>query len=218
MHQVVPPRFLFRWSFTAKRISKIPASSGRLLNLPDECRLPSLGELDQQKDFAHLRLAWNDAGFGLSVSVEGKSRLPKCAASDLTTSDGIRVWFDTRNTQTVHRATRFCHQFVILPTGTGPKKSNPLVRSLPVLRAREETPLPNWELVQAQSEATQSGYWIDIWFPAEVFTGYDPSTIPRIGFHYLVRDSELGDQTLAVGSEFPYESDPSLWQNVDLES
>lgn len=218
MHQVVPPRFLFRWSFTAKHVAKLPASKGRLLDLPEDCQLPSLGELDQQSDFASLRLAWNDQGFGLSVSVEGKSRLPKCALSDLNTSDGIRVWFDTRNTQTVHRATRFCHHFVILPAGTGAKKTNPLVRSLPVQRAREETALPNWELVQAQSDVTSKGYWIDAWFPAEVFTGYDPSTIPRMGFHYLVRDSELGDQTLAVGSEFPYESDPSLWQNVDLNS
>ena len=60
------------------------------------------------------------------------------------------------------------------------------------------------------------GVALDAWFPAEVFTGFDPATNSRIGFHYVVHDTELGDQTLAVGSEFPYESDPSLWQTVEL--
>jgi len=216
MNQVVPPSFLFRWSFVAKRIEKLPASSGRLLGLPDECALPSLGELEQKRDFAKVNLAWNDRGFAVSVSVTERSRPPDCVASELMLSDGIRLWFDTRNTQTVHRATKFCHHFVILPAGGGPKRTAPVVRSMPVARAREDVALPQSELVKVQSEICATGYLLEAWFPTEVFVGFDPATNSKIGFHYVVHDTELGDQTLAVGNDFPVESDPSLWQTVEL--
>ena len=216
MNRIVPPRFLFRWSFVAREIESIPHPQGRLLDLPDDCALPSLNDLDQRQDFAVVKLAWNNDGFGVSATVKGRSRRPECVESEIQLSDGIHLWIDTRNTQTVHRATRFCHHFILLPSGGQGKKSAPVVRSLPVARAREETSLPSADLVQLQSEVSQTGYWIEAWFPAEVFVGFDPATNPKIGFHYVVRDTELGDQTLAVGSEFPFESDPSLWQTVEL--
>ena len=211
----MPPRFLFRWSFDARKIEKIPRSSGRLLDLPDDCQLPSFAELDQRTDFATVKLAWNSKGFAFSVQVSGRSKRPEAVVGDAR-PDGIWLWFDTRNTQAVHRATRFCHHFILRPVGGGAKGNEPIVRALPVARAREETALPNSELVKIQSDVSNSGYWLDAWFPAEVFTGFDPATNNKIGFHYLIHDSQLGDQTLAVGSEFPFESDPSLWQTVEL--
>lgn len=216
MNQIIPPRFLFRWSFAIHKITGIPAKKGRLLDLPDTCLLPSLAELEQQQDFASVKLAWNDSGLAISVAVAGRSKRPECVASELLISDGLRLWIDTRNTQTVHRATRFCHQFVLLPAGRGTQKNQPLVRSLPVARAREDAVLPDADLVQVQSEVSTSGYWLDAWLPAEVLTGFDPTVHSRIGFHYVLHDTELGNQTLAVGSEFPYESDPSLWQTAEL--
>lgn len=216
LNQIVPPRFLFRWSFAAKKIEKLPRMTGRLLDLPEECLLPSLGELDQRSDFARVKLGWNGNGFAISVQIEGRTRRPEPAASDISRPNGVWLWFDTRNTQTVHRATKFCHHFILLPAGGGPKRSEPSVRSLPVARARDENPLPDSDLVKIQSEISATGYWLDAWFPSEVFAGFDPATNGRIGFHYVVHDTELGDQTLAVGNEFPYESDPSLWQTIEL--
>ena len=107
---------------------------------------------------------------------------------------------------------------MILPLGGGLKGVHPIVRSVPVARAREETSPANADLVQVQSEVTTIGYRIDVWIPAECIAGFDPVTHPRIGFHYAIFDSELGVQTLAVGREFPFESDPSLWQTVELVS
>ena len=212
----MPPRFLFRWSFAARRIEKIPRSSGRLLDLPDDCQLPSLGQLDQSAEFASVKLGWNPKGFAISVEVSGRSKRPEPAVGDAIRPDGLWLWFDTRNTQAVHRATRFCHHFILRPVGGGTKGLSPIVKALPVARAREETPIPNSELVKIQAEVSQAGYWVDAWFPVDVFTGFDPVTNNRIGFHYLIHDSESGDQTLAVGSEFPFESDPSLWQTVEF--
>ena len=218
MNQVVPSPFLFRWAFQAKRVESVPSPSGRLLNLPSDCQLPSISELTHQKPFATVSLAWNDKGLAVSLAVAGRSSRPECQLNDLGLSDGIRLWINTRNNQTIHRATRFCHHFVVLPAGGGTKKLNPIVRSLPVARAREEVALPPTDSVKTQSECNDSGYWLEMWFPAEVFVGFDPETNPKLGFHYLVKDSQLGNQTLAVGNEFPYDSDPSLWQTVDLVS
>lgn len=216
MNQVVPSRFLFRWSFVAARIDSLPRSNGRLLDLPVETLLPDLWELDGQRPFAQIKLAWNDEGIAIGLAVSGRTRKPTCQLADVFNSDGIRLWFDTRSTQTVHRATKFCQHLMILPTGAGPKKNSPIVRSAAIPRAREDAILASTESIRAQSEVSDTGYWIDAWIPAQVLLGFDPPTNPRIGFHYALHDSELGKQTLAVGDEFPYESDPSLWQTVEL--
>lgn len=216
LNQIVPPRFLFRWSFTAPRIPNLPRPSGRLLDLPDECLLPCLSDLDNRPEFAKVKLAWNNDGFGISVEVSGRSQRPKLAQGENAQPDGVWIWIDTRNMQTVHRATKFCHHFIVMPLGGGPRQNAPLVKCLPVARAREETTLADPSLIRVQSEMTSTGYWLDAWFPGNVFAGFDPDTNDRIGFHYSIHDYEMGNQTLAVGSEFPFESDPSLWQTVEL--
>jgi hypothetical protein len=216
MNQIVPPRFLFRFSFPAKKIENLPRRSGRLLDLADECLLPSLGELDQKTDFAKVKLAWNDGGIAISVEVSGRTRKPEVPQSENLRMDGIWLWMDTRNTQTVHRATRFSHHFILHPLGAGAKRDEVIVRALPVARAREEKALPNTSLVKTYSEISQTGYLLEAWFPQDVFVGFDPESHGQMGFHYMIHDAELGDQTLAVGNEFPFESDPSLWQTVEL--
>lgn len=216
MNQLVTPSFLFRWSFAIVQNDALPHAKEWLLDLPEACRLPSVGELDSRRDFADVRLAWNASGFGVSVEVHGRTKKPVCSAAMLDRSDGLTVWIDTRNTQGVHRATRFCHQFCLLPFGGGRKSLDPLAASIPLARAREEVAPLDVSLIQLQSEVATDGYRLEAWLPAAVFVGFDPATSPKLGFHYLVRDLELGDQSLAVGSEFPVASDPSLWQTLEL--
>ncbi len=55
----------------------------------------------------------------------------------LDSSDGLRVWIDTRDTHNIHRASRFCHQFVFLPTGGGPRLDQPVAEQTLINRARE---------------------------------------------------------------------------------
>lgn len=199
-----------------RRIENLPHRSGRLLNLTEECCIPALGELDSTPGFADVRCAWSYAGLAISVDVRGKTRKLKCSIDTPASSDGLHVWFDTRNTQTVHRATRFCQQFSLLPSGGGRNESAPQSFVIPLARAREESNLADASLIQVQSEVRSDGYWLDAWLPAEVFVGLDPVQHPHLGFHYVVRDSELGEQSLAVGSELPFASDPSLWQTIEL--
>lgn len=152
----------------------LPRRSGRLLDLPEACLLPSLAELDHQTDYARVKLAWNNDGFAISVEITGRTRQPEIPKGENIKRDGIELWIDTRNTQSVHRATKFCHHFILQPMGTGLKRDVPSVQSLPVARAREENPLPNPELVKIHSEISRSGYLLEAWFPKEVFVGFDP--------------------------------------------
>lgn len=216
MNQLVTPSFLFRWSFSVPQVKSLPGRTGRLVDLPDACRLPALGELDGRRDFADIRLGWNQAGLGVCVEVRGRTKKVIAAADEMNHSDGLTIWIDTRNTQGVHRATKFCHQFCLLPMGAGRKGQDPVAVQIPLARAREESTMDT-SLVELQSSVEKDGYRLEAWFPAAAFVGFDPATSPRLGFHYRVRDLEFGDQTL-IGSEFPAESDPSLWQTLELAS
>src|SRR5271166_2067832 len=96
---VVPHRFLFRFSFPVREAEQSAAQKP----------LPDLGGLDTAAPFATLRAGWNDAGLGFRLEVSGKKMPVFADPNDPTESDGLHLWIDTRNTQSIHRATRFCH-------------------------------------------------------------------------------------------------------------
>jgi hypothetical protein len=214
MTRVLPSSFLFRYSFAVPQ--REAAGAALPLNLPDGCRLPFPGVLDDRDEFSALKLAWNARGVAISVEVAGKRRPPQCDPRRPTESDGLQVWFDTRDTQTIHRASRFCHHFCVLPTGSGRRNREPAAIQLPIARAREDAPLVESAAIPTLAELRSDGYRLDVWIPAEALHGFDPEAVPRLGFYYLVRDSELGDQTLTVGEEFPYPHDPSVWSTLQL--
>ncbi|MBI1345951.1 hypothetical protein GC163_06645 [bacterium] len=216
MNQVIPPRFLFRWSFPVPYDDSLPGSTTGCAPISDSGQLPKLDEFDGAPSFARWQLAWNTRGLGIAVDVAGK-KLP--VTSDLlrpTEGDAVFLWIDTRCTQNVHRATRFCHRFCILPAGMGRKKQDPSVIAQPLAQAREETGKRGEQAIQITSTIRDDGYRIDLWFPPESLHGFDPSSHPRLGFYGLVHDTELGDQPLTVGPEFPIDFDPSMWQTLEL--
>ncbi len=217
MSQTVPPRFLFRFAYTAPYVAEL--SQKKLpIELPPECRLPSLAELDGQTDFAELRCGWNEAGVAISVTVQGKQQALKCDPLSPKTSDGMQLWIDTRCTQNVHRATRFCHHFCVLPTGRGAKKQEPSITQLPLANAKEDVSrdATGKAAITLAAQLTGDGYQLCAWFPAEVLQGFDPESHPKLGFYAVVRDAELGEQFLTIGREFPIDFDPSMWQTLEL--
>lgn len=219
MTAVLPPRFLFRFAFPAPRADRLPGKPGsRLLEFPTESQFPDVASLDAAPGFAALHAAWNPGGLALSVAVRGKSGPPRCNPERPTTSDGLQVWIDTRCTQNVHRATRFCHYFCLLPGGGGTDGTRPVGMQLPVPRAREDAALCDSGDLRVMSEVRSDGYRLDAWLPAGALHGFDPESQPRLGFYYAVLDSELGTQVLSVGEDFPYSSDPSLWGMLELRS
>ena len=206
--------FLFRFSVPCRRSDKIWSVKG--LKLDETYRIPSFGELDERPVFADLRIAWNIAGVSFSLRVTGKSQTPWCRASRIEDSDGLNLWIDTRDTHNIHRASRFCHQFVFLPFGGGRSQDEPVARLVTINRARENPKSVGDTVFRALSSRLGNGYEMQGHIPAEAMTGYDPAEHPRLGFCYAVIDRELGWQSFSLGPEFPFTEDPSLWGTLEL--
>jgi hypothetical protein len=212
--QLLPTRFLFR--FAASCAYEASLGTKPAAELPVECRLPSLGELEGQRSFADVRAAWNESGLAFSVRIEGKKHPSWCRETKLEDSDALQLWIDTRDTHNIHRASRFCHRFIALPMGGGRAYDQPVVDQLLVDRARENANPVRPGLLKVASEKRVGGYVLSLFIPAAALTGFNPADHPRLGFTYFVFDRELGQQYFSVGSEFPFPSDPSLWGTLEL--
>ena len=212
---LLSPTILFRFAapchYTTERWS---ASGG--VQLSEQYALPCFAELSGQKPFAEVRMGWNEQGLLLHVIIEGKTQPPWCRDSRIEDSDGVQIWIDTRNTQNIHRAGRFCHRFAFLPTGAGRHLDEPAVALLAINRAKESPREIDPRLLRLHSRRFLDGYTIEAFLPTDVLTGFSPGEQPAIGFTYLITDRELGKQTFTVGTELPFVEDPSLWGTLDL--
>jgi hypothetical protein len=214
---LLPAPFLFRFTLPVARQDKLPRGKSPLLSLPASCRVPFPSDLSEGDQFASLALAWNPQGLAIEVAVEGKKQPPRSNPDAVATSDALLIWIDTRDTQTQHRGSRFCHHFIAMPYGEGESGTDPVFRQRPVPRAREDAPETEPELLLAESELSKSGYRLAVWFPKEALHGFEPAAGARLGFYLVVQDNELGRQFLTVGDEFPYDSDPSQWISLELQ-
>lgn len=217
MTAVVPHRFLFRYSIPIPRIDALPRKGRKLLKLPTKSELPQFGDLDESEPFGQIAAAWNKRGLAVSATVQGKKHPPRCDQATPAESDGLQVWIDTRNTQSIHRASRFCHHFCFLPAGGGPKADRPLAVQLPIARAKDDGPIAESGEMSVVVENLSDGYRLEAWLPSDVLTGFDPEANPRLGFYYFLLDAELGEQFLSVGRDFPFAHDPSLWSTLELQ-
>jgi len=211
---LLPKRFLFRFALPC--LYRDPLWTSKGAGLDAKYRLVSLAELEHGPVFADVRAAWSEAGVALAVTVEGKQQAPWCRESRPEDSDGVQFWIDTRDVHNVHRASRFCHRLLFLPTGGGHRLDQPVALWMPIHRAKEPPRAVRPELLRAVSHRRRDGYQLDVLVPAETLTGFDPQEHPRLGFTYAVIDRELGEQTLGVGSPMPYQEDPSLWATLQL--
>ena len=210
---LLAPSFLFRFALPLKHIARDwPAS----VPLGEECRLLNFTPLDDARQFAEVRAAWNERGFVFSLRVSGKKHLPWCRENRLDESDGFHIWIDTRDTKNIHRASRYCHHFVFLPAGGGGRLVEPVADQMLINRARENASPVRPGMLGVQSQRRVDGYTLDGYIPASALTGFNPDDYPRLGFFYAVVDREMGDQTLAYSRDFPYQEDPSVWGTLDL--
>lgn len=214
---LLPPHFLLRLTYPCQYVKNIPDEEGdRLLDLPESCRIDNLPELNDSKPYADVRLAWNERGLGLQVEVRGKENPPQGDANRRQSSDGVMLWLDTRDARDIHRASRYCHHFWFLPTGGGREQDEPAAGQAKINRAMQDAPLCAPEQIALIAERTKRGYILEAFLSAAVLNGFDPETNPRLGFYYWIRDTELGEQTLGLGMDFPFYEDPSLWSSLEL--
>lgn len=222
MSRVIPSRFLFRYTFAIPYIALTSDTQTLPLSLGKEHVFPDLSALDHAPSFATLKLAWNETGLGLSLQVTGRQQTLRCDPDSPETSDGLLLWVDTRNTQTIHRAGRFCHAFCCLPTGGGSEGADAVVFARTISQAREDAPPPPPHSLSAQSQLTDDGYQLDAWIGATALHGWEIESEPttgvaaRLGFYWSIHDGEHGNQVLSVPESFPFAHDPSLWSTLEL--
>jgi len=211
---LISPTMLFRFAAPCHFMGERWSASG--IKLSEKHRLPCFAELNGSKTFADVRIGWNEAGIALNVIVKGKQQPPWCRDSRIDDSDGVQLWIDTRNTQNIHRAGRFCHRFAFLPVGSGRKLDEPGAMLLAINRAKESPREIEPGELKIRCQRLADGYSLEGFIPATALTGFSPIDQPALGFSYAVIDRELGWQGFSVGPELPVAEDPSLWGTLDL--
>jgi hypothetical protein len=219
MPPIVPNRFLVRLEHPCPHVKDAPrtgAKTGHLVDLPESARVKNFVELDGGKNFADVRLAWNEFGLALQVEVMGKQQPPAGEEDRPRSCDGLSLWLDTRDSRASHRASRYCHHFLFLAAGRGPDRDEPFISQAKINRAQQDAPLANLADVPFRVHRLKGGYRLEAFLPASALYGFDPQEHPRLGLYYVVRDQELGDQFLSVNWDFPFGDDPSLWSVLEL--
>ena len=216
---LIPQAFWFRLSIPCPRVDGLPKSgeSGRLLDLPESCRVvPTVG-LEGREPWSEARVAWNPGGLALQFEVWGKHSKIHHDPYLADASDGVQLWIDTRDTRDVHRATRFCHRFsAMLAPDKAKKTVSVKFEQKPIHRAQVDAPLAKAEAIRTRAEAIKGGWRLEIFLGAEALHGFDPETNRRLGLAYQVSDPGRGDEFLTVGRDFPIGEDPSLWATLEL--
>lgn len=211
---LIDPGFLFRTEFAL--LSDPCRWTAKGVVLSPEHRLPSFETLGGRTPFADVRAAWSPAGIGISVSVSNKRQAFWCRDSRVEDSDGLHFWIDTRCSPGIHRASQYCHHFVVMPAGAGPRREDPAAVWLPIHRARANPKTVDTSKIKLFALPKHDGYTMSAFIPATQMTGYDPANQPRISLYYALVDREHGTQTTSLDSKFPYHEDPTLWSEAVL--
>ena len=136
----VPKNLLFQYRITCKKFDGKPKSK---FELSDAYQLPNFGTFENQVEFAKVRVGWSEEGLFVWAEIFGKEQSLWCRDTQLLESDGLQIWIDTRDTHNVHRASKFCHWFVLLPTGGGPRNESPMANMLKINRCKDDSPTIN---------------------------------------------------------------------------
>ena len=217
--RLIESSFLFHFSVPCHQVKDRWKKNGLLL--PDQYTLPCFDQLDnlpakEKQSWADVRLGWNIDGFILNLSVTGKSQDAWCRDSRIEDSDGIAIWFNTRSTSSIHRASRFCHEFRFLPFGSGAQMREPIAQQCAIKRAKENAKVASGFPPEVRSRSNGKGYSLQAFVPGEAVSGFDPEEHPQIGFHFVVSDRELGTRSMTLSDGFPTDADPSLWSTLEL--
>lgn len=218
MANVVPTSLLFDFR---PRLCRCDGPSkkktGSLLSLADAATVFQPSRVNEIRHFASLKLGWNDNGFGGELTVSGKTAPPQGDVSKLETTDSVCLWLDTRPSGSVHRATEYCHSFGLVPATEA--DTAPAAVVLPIAQQRASRVESNVKLFQLRTHSAGDGYRLEFWIPATQLHGFrEVADFGRLGFHAIVNDSELGEQSFSLADDFPTSYDPSTWTQLELQT
>lgn len=161
-------------------------------------------------------MGWNEDGLALRAVATGVGPTRWCHPAKPEDSDGLHLWIATRPTGESHRAGRFCRRLAMLPTGGGPRADRPVAVAAVIPRTSEmPAELPAGS-ISIESKLLPDGWRIDAMIGSPSLPGWDPDEIGRLGFFAALVDRRLGRIPYATPPEFPWESDPTTWMELDL--
>lgn len=214
MPPLVNPAALFKLRLPCPRRTKLwpPGAS----QLDDACRLPSFAPLAGVPDLLELAIAWNEGGLGVRAMARGVGNARWCHPTRPEDSDGLHLWIATRPTGESHRAGRFCRRLALLPTGGGRLADTPVAVVATIPRTSEvPAPLPEGS-IQIVAKLLADGWQLEAFIGAAALPGWDPAEIPRLGFFAALVDRRLGRLPCFAPPEFPWDSDPTTWAELEL--
>jgi len=209
------PISLFKPIASCRYRPRRPTVDGKLREWRDEHRLAALSELAGEEDFAQYYLGWNGRGLYLALDVPKQAQVV-VNRQNPPAGDALEVFVDTRATQTSHRATRFCHHFVMLPAGGGRNRKEAIVRQIPIRRALQRAPLADPEDMAVASELREDGYSLELALRTEALHGYEPEEGGRMALALVLHDIQRGRRFWGTAEDFPYARDPSTWSLIEL--
>jgi hypothetical protein len=208
----IPRNLLFRYRFELHQVIDGPKAP---TILSPAHRIRGLGRFDSQLSFAEWHGGWSAEGLYFNCEVRNKKQALWCRPQMLLESDSFQIWVDTRATQNVHRATRYCHWFLVLP-GSSDAGSPAVASMLKINRAKEDSPTINRGKLLVKRQLHSDGYALQLFIPAVCLNGWNPTEHQTIGLNLASLDREFGSQTLGVGLDLPVAEDPSLWSTAKL--
>lgn len=212
-----PSRMLFRPIASCPRLRQPIVLDGDLADWSGIPALPPLGELDGERTFAQVYVAWSEEGLYLAERCAKPGGTVTVNRRRPASGDGLQVWIDTRAAQTAHRASRFCHHFLLLPRGGGPGRGEPVAWQANLRRARERPPLCDPSQIRLASRVEGDSYCLEVLLPTHLLNGFEPRAGERIGFNYFAHDVPGGKQVWSSPRAMPFDTDPSLWGLLELQ-
>jgi hypothetical protein len=212
----IPQRAFFSYSFACPFRRNPPPINGNLRDWDESYQIPDLMGVEGLKSHAHLYMAWNDEGLYFGLQVNRKSRY-KIDPKNYAEGDCLELFLDTRDVKDTHRANRYCHHFYFLPGGSGKDGKAPIGRQTSIERAREQAPPCPEESIQVAMRRLKKSYQMEIKLPAQGLNGFQPREFNRLGFTYLLHDTELGLQTWSAGRDQPVTQDPATWGTIEFQ-
>lgn len=210
----LPQRAFFDFVFHCPLRQEPPKIDGNLKDWNDDALVPDLMVIDGQQPFASTYMAWDDSGLYFAIKVEHKTTY-KLNPRTPSEGDCLELFIDTRDIKE-HRANRFCHHFYFLPGGTGKGAAKPIGRQTTIDDAREQAPPCPEDAIKTGLKKLKKSYSLEIKIPAIGLNGFAPREFSRVGFTYLLHDSQHGTQSWSSISDFGVEHDPSTWGTAEL--
>jgi hypothetical protein len=211
-----PSRMLFRPVVLCPRLEPAPSVDGDLADWDVVPPLPPLEELDAEKTVAEVFVGWREDGVYVAARFPKPHGPVVVSRQRPHSGDGLQVWVDTRATQDAHRATRFCHHFILLPRGGGPGRDQAVAWQANIRRARERSPLADPSDLTVAARAGGGIWTLEAHLPARALNGFEGRAGTRLGFTFLAHDVPGGRQFWTAPRDLPVETDPSLWGTLEL--